>query len=309
MEKNSRIYIAGHETLAGASFLYRLEQLGYHNLVYRSKEELDLRNANDVQAFFSGDDIDYVFLAAEIEDDPSNPAEVIEGNIAIQTNVLENAYRYGVFHLINVCRKDIYPTDVQGPLKEAYLLSDYLEHVHNPYAVAKIAGIKMCQEYNEQYGTNYITVIPAMLFGEPERSAQLKSTITTYMEYVHHAKTNEIDTIKVNVTNEKTEQYVYCNDFADVCIELMKTNSQYDIVNIGNEEMVRQVDILRYLVYLLNYRGKIVITKNDKNDQYLRKKLDTTRLTKSGFKLIDSMPADIKKMYEDFLEYKDLKMR
>ena len=248
MEKNSKIYVAGHRGLVGSAIVRKLEEQGYSNLVLRTSKELDLRNPVEVNHFFESEKIDYVFLAAAkvggIVANNEYPADFIRDNLMIQTNVIDAAYRNDVEKLLFLGSTCIYPKHAPQPMKEEYLLTGELEPTNEPYAIAKIAGIKMCESYNRQYGTKYISAMPTNLYG-PNDNFDLKTShvLPALIRKFHEAKENNDPTVEIWGTGSPKREFLYSDDLADGCVFLMNHYEGNEIVNLGVGEDISIKDL------------------------------------------------------------------
>jgi len=226
MKKDSKIYVAGHRGLVGSAIVQKLKDSGYENLVFRTYEELDLERQERVESFFDQERPEYVFLAAAkvggIWSNSQFPAEFIYSNLVIQTNIIHSSYLYEAKKLLFLGSSCIYPKHAPQPMKEEYLLSGYLEPTNEPYAVAKIAGIKMCQSYNRQYGTRYISVMPTNLYG-PGDNFDLKTShvLPALIRKFHEAKMGGDKSVEVWGTGAPRREFLYVDDLADACLYLM----------------------------------------------------------------------------------------
>ena len=291
MEKGAKIYVAGHRGLAGSAIVRRLEKDGYKNLVLKTHKELDLTDQRAVDEFFSENRPDYVFLAAAkvggILANSTYPADFIYQNLVIETNVIHAAYKYGVKKLLFLGSSCIYPKLAPQPLKEEYLLSGYLEPTNQSYAIAKIAGIIMCNSYNYQYHTNFISVMPTNLYGPNDNfNLETSHVIPALIRKFVEAKEKGSDKVVVWGTGNVKREFLHCDDFADACVFLMQRLDAAEVepfVNIGSG-----VDItIRELAYLI---GKVVDFKGDivfdttKPDGTPQKLLDVSRLERLGWR-------------------------
>jgi len=306
MNKDSRIYVAGHRGLAGSAITRRLESLGYTNLITRTSSELDLRNPIAVEEFFKAEKIEYVFLAAAkvggIVANNEYPADFIRDNLLIQTNVIDSAYRNGVKKLLFLGSTCIYPKMAPQPLKEEYLLTGELEPTNEPYAIAKIAGIKMCQSYNRQYGTDYISVMPTNLYGPNDNFDLEKShVLPALIRKFHEAKVNNDPTVTVWGTGTPLREFLYVDDLADACVYLMNNYSGNDIVNIGVGQDVSIRELAETVKATVGFEGELVFDTT-KPDGTPRKLVDVTRLTSLGWKASMTLTDGIKEAYNWFLE-------
>lgn len=307
MENKSKIYVAGHNGLVGSSIVRKLEEKGYTNLVYRTSKELDLRNKNHVDSFFQEEKPDYVFLAAAkvggIVANYEFPADFIRDNLLIQTNVIDAAYRNGVKKLLFLGSTCIYPKLAPQPLKEEYLLTGELEPTNDAYAIAKIAGIKMCQSYNKQYGTKYISVMPTNLYG-PNDNFDLKTShvLPALIRKFHEAKVNNEPYVEVWGTGSPLREFLYSDDLADACVYLMNTYDGNEIVNIGVGKDLSIKELAEKISMVVGFEGEIKFDPT-KPDGTPRKLVDVTKLNSLGWEAKTSLDEGLKKVYNWFLEY------
>jgi GDP-L-fucose synthase len=306
MDKNSKIYIAGHRGLVGSAILRRLQQAGYSNLILKTRKELDLTVQKDVEDFFRSERPEHVFLAAAkvggILANSTYPAEFIYNNIIIQANVIHAAYKYGVKKLLFLGSSCIYPKFAPQPMKEEYLLTGELEPTNEPYAIAKIAGIKMCQAYNRQYGTNFISVMPTNLYG-PNDNFDLETShvLPAMIRKFHEAK---IDPSRRPVTlwgtGSPRREFLYVDDLADACVFLMENYSGSEIINIGTGEDITIRELAELVREVVEYDGE-VIWDTTKPDGTPRKLLDVSRLFGMGWRPKVSLREGIRKTYEWYI--------
>ncbi|MFJ8265532.1 GDP-L-fucose synthase family protein [Peribacillus asahii] len=308
MKKNSKIYVAGHRGLVGSAILRNLQTEGYNNLVFRTSKELDLREKNQVNVFFEEERPEYIFLAAAkvggIVANNEYPADFIRDNLLIQTNVIDAAYRYEVKKLLFLGSTCIYPKLASQPLKEEYLLSGELEPTNEPYAIAKIAGIKMCQAYNRQYGTNFISVMPTNLYG-PEDNFDLHTShvLPALIRKFHEAKEIESPYVEVWGTGTPLREFLYSEDLADACVYLIKNYSGNEMVNIGVGQDLSIKELAEKIKKVVGYNGEIKFDTT-KPDGTPRKLVDVTKLNSLGWKATTPIDEGLKKAYQWFLESK-----
>ncbi|MFS0603745.1 GDP-L-fucose synthase [Peribacillus frigoritolerans] len=306
MNKNSKIYVAGHRGLVGSAILRNLQKEGYENLVLRTSKELDLREKNQVDTFFAEERPDYIFLAAAkvggIVANNEFPADFIRDNLLIQTNVIDASYRYGATKLLFLGSTCIYPKMAPQPLKEEYLLTGELEPTNEPYAIAKIAGIKMCQSYNRQYGTKYISVMPTNLYG-PEDNFDLHTShvLPALIRKFHEAKESNLPFVEVWGTGTPLREFLYSEDLADACVYLMNNYSSDEMVNIGVGHDLSIKELAEKIKAVVEYNGEIIFDKT-KPDGTPRKLVDVTKLNSLGWKATTSMDEGLRKAYQWFLE-------
>ncbi|MDD2870851.1 MAG: GDP-L-fucose synthase [Candidatus Gracilibacteria bacterium] len=312
MEKNSKIYIAGHNGLVGSAILRNLEKNGYTNLIFKNSKELDLTDNNKVKEFFEKEKPEYVFLAAAkvggIIANNNYPADFIYQNLQIQNNVIHNSYLNGVKKLLFLGSSCIYPKYCEQPMKEEYLLTGILEPTNEPYAIAKIAGIKMCQNYNRQYGTNFIACMPTNLYG-PNDNFDLTSShvLPAMIRKFHEAKLNNSEVTLWGDGNPMRE-FLYVDDMADACIYMMNNfnptkeqNESGDIfINIGTGKDITIKELAKTVQKIVGYNGKIHWDTNRPNGTP-RKLQDVSKLNNLGWKYNVELEEGIKLSYEWFL--------
>ncbi|WP_308638433.1 GDP-L-fucose synthase family protein [Paenibacillus silvisoli] len=304
MDKDSCIYIAGHKGLVGSAILRELERRGYENLVYRSSAELDLRKFDQVQDFFANNQIDYVFLAAAkvggIVANNEFPGDFIRDNLLIQTNVIDVAYRSGVKKLMFLGSTCIYPKLAPQPLKEEYLLTGELEPTNQPYAIAKIAGINMCQSYNRQYGTKFISVMPTNMYG-PNDNFDLKTShvLPALIRKFHEAKETGAQYVEVWGTGQPRREFLHSDDLAEACIFLMENYEDSEIVNIGVGEDISIRDLAELIKSIVGYQGEISFDSS-KPDGTPRKLVDVSKINGLGWKSKVSLEDGIRSAYTAF---------
>ena len=306
MDKNAKIYIAGHRGLVGSAIVRKLQSLGYTNFLTRTSRELDLRSQAAVAEFFEQEKPDYVFLAAAkvggIMANSTYGAEFIYDNIMIQTNIIHNSYKNGVKKLLFLGSSCIYPKFAPQPMKEEYLLTGELEPTNEPYAIAKITGIKMCQAYNRQYGTNYISVMPTNLYG-PNDNFDLETShvLPAMIRKFHEAKVNNSPEVVLWGTGSPKREFLHVDDLADACIFLMNNYTDPGIVNIGTGEDLTIKELAEMIKDIVGFEGKIT-WDSSKPDGTPRKLLDVSRLNRLGWKVKIEFEEGIYSVYEWFKE-------
>lgn len=306
MKKDSRIYVAGHRGLVGSAILRKLEEQGYTNLEYKTSKELDLRDPRQVEEFFKAERIEYVFLAAAkvggIVANNQYPADFIRDNLMIQTNVIDSAYRSGVEKLLFLGSTCIYPKLAPQPLKEEYLLTGELEPTNEPYALAKIAGIKMCESYNRQYGTKYISAMPTNLYGENDNfDLHTSHVLPALIRKFHEAKENDAEFVEVWGTGTPLREFLYSDDLADACVYLMNNYEGNEIVNIGVGEDLSIKELAEKVKATVGFTGELRFDTS-KPDGTPRKLVDVTKINALGWKATTSLDEGLKKAYDWFLQ-------
>lgn len=287
MKRDSRVYVAGHRGLAGSAILRRLESSGHENLITRTRNELDLRDAGAVESFFETEEPEYVFLAAArvggILANDTYPVDFLSDNLRMELNVIEAAHRHGVEKLLFLGSSCIYPRLAPQPMKEEHLLTGELEPTNEPYAIAKIAGIKLCQAYNRQHGTDYISVMPTNLYGPGDNfDLQTSHVLPALIRKFHEAKERGDESVTVWGTGEPRREFLHVDDLADACVYLMDNYSGSEIVNIGVGEDISIRELAELVREVVGYAGGIV-HDTTKPDGAPRKLLDVSKLRGLGW--------------------------
>lgn len=288
MEKSSKIYVAGHRGMAGSAILRKLQAEGYNNLVLRTSQELDLRNQQAVAEFFAKEKPDYVFLAAAkvggILANNTYRAEFIYDNLAIQTNIIHESYKNGVKKLLFLGSSCIYPKFAPQPLKEEYLLTGPLEPTNEPYAIAKIAGIKMCQAYRSQYGCNFIAVMPTNLYGEGDNYDPYNSHVmAALIRKFYEAKIHNKPFVEIWGTGTPRREFLNAEDLGDACVFLMKHYNSEEIINVGTGEDISIKELALLIKEIVGYEGDLKFDTS-KPDGTPRKLLDVSKIHALGWK-------------------------
>lgn len=305
MEKDAKIYIAGHRGMVGSAIHRQLKSKGFNNFILRTSAELDLRDQSAVSSFFAENRPDYVFLAAAkvggILANNSYRAEFLWDNLSIQNNVIHQAYLHGTKKLMFLGSSCIYPKLAPQPLKEEYLLTGLLEPTNEPYAIAKIAGIKLCEAYRDQYDCNFISVMPTNLYGfndnyHPENSHVLPAMIRRF----HEAKINSVEEVAIWGSGTPKREFLFADDMAQACIYLMETYNEKGFLNIGTGEDISIIELAKLVARVVGYRGSI-LTDPKKPDGTPRKLMDVSKLHQLGWKHTTSLEEGVRSAYEDFL--------
>ena len=303
MEKSSKIYIAGHRGMVGSSILRALKTKGYSNFLLKTSAELDLRNQQAVADFFAHEKPDYVFLAAAkvggIVANNTYRADFIYENMMIQSNVIHHSFLNGVKKLLFLGSSCIYPKFADQPLKEEYLLTGLLEPTNEPYAIAKIAGIKMCDAYREQYGCNFISVMPTNLYG-PNDNYDLNNShvLPALLRKFITAKNEGATSVTIWGTGSPLREFLHADDLAFACLFLMETHNEAGIVNIGTGEDISIIDLAFLIKEIVGFEGEI-ITDTSKPDGTPRKLMDVSKLNGLGWKASINLEEGIKMVYEE----------
>ncbi len=308
MEKNAKIYVAGHRGMVGSAIARKLATEGYNNLIFRTSNELDLRRQDKVEQFFAAEKPDYVFLAAAkvggILANNTFSADFLYDNMIIEMNVIKNAYDNEVKKLMLLGSSCIYPRLAPQPIREDSLLTGSLEQTNEAYALAKISGLKYCEYLNHQYGTDYISVMPTNLYGpndnyHPEHSHVLPALIRRF----HEAKVNHIPEVVVWGTGKVLREFLYVDDLADACWFLMNNYSGSKTVNIGTGKELSIGELAVLVKKIVGYEGNLVYDTS-KPDGTPRKLLDVSKLTDLGWTYKTELKDGIRLTYEDFLNSK-----
>jgi len=307
MEKNSKIYIAGHTGLEGSAILRKLRELGYNRIITRTASELDLRSQPFVNKFFENEKPDYVFLAAAkvggILANSTYPAEFIYDNLNIQSNVIHASYLNKVKKLLFLGSSCVYPKYSPQPTKEEHLLTGTLEPTNEPYAIAKIAGIEMCQAYNKQYGTHNISVIPTNLYGpnddfDPETGHVIPALIRKIVD----AEIAGMPSVEIWGTGTPRREFLYVDDLADACIFLMDSYDGSEIVNVGAGQDISIKELAEKIGRIVGYKGKFIFDKT-KPDGAPKKCLDSSRLNGLGWRAKISLDEGLRKTVEWYKKF------
>ncbi len=305
MEKSSKIYVAGHRGMVGSAIYRKLHKEGFENIVTRTSKELDLRNQEEVEAFFENEKPDYVFLAAAkvggIIANNTYRADFLYENLQIQNNVIHSAYKYGVKKLMFLGSSCIYPKFAPQPLKEDSLLTGTLEPTNEPYAIAKIAGIKMCEAYRAQYNCNFISVMPTNLYGindnyHPQNSHVLPALIRRF----HEAKLNNAEFVEIWGTGSPLREFMFSDDLAVACFFLMQNYNESDFINIGTGHDISIKDLALLVKKIIGYEGELRFDTS-KPDGTPRKLMDVSKLHSLGWKHSIELAEGIELAYENYL--------
>ena len=308
LDKNTKIYLAGHRGLVGSAIMKSLKAKGYTNLVTRTHHELDLTRQKDVEDFFAQEKPEMVILAAAkvggIGANSTYPADFIYENLAIAQNVIHSAYVYGVKKLINLGSSCIYPKMAPQPLKEEYLLTGPLEVTNEAYAVAKIAAIRLCKHYNEQYGTNFLSTMPTNLYGPGDNYDLNNSHVLPAMiRKFHEAKVNNT-TVTLWGDGTPLREFLYSEDLADAIVYLLENKDYQDVgelINVGSGKEVSIKELAELVAQTVSYTGEVKWDSSKPNGTP-RKLMDSARLFGLGWKPTVDLTKGIKKAYEDFLQ-------
>ncbi len=318
MKTNSKIYIAGHKGLVGSAIVKNLKSKAYTNLIYRTHKELDLTNQEAVSRFFKEEQPEYVILAAAkvggIVANNTYRADFIYENLQIQNNVIHNAYKYGVKKLMFLGSTCIYPKNSPQPMKEEYLLTSELEYTNEPYAIAKIAGIKMCESYNLQYGTNFISVMPTNLYGINDNfDLETSHVLPALLRKMHEAKMNNEPKVEIWGSGRPRREFLYSEDMADACLFLLESRNFKDTyekntteirnthINIGTGIDISIKELAQTIKNIVGYKGELYFNET-KPDGTMVKLTDPSKLHELGWKHTVELEEGIARVYKWYLE-------
>ncbi|MEP6662967.1 MAG: GDP-L-fucose synthase, partial [Verrucomicrobiota bacterium] len=305
MPKTAKIYVAGHAGMVGSAIDRELERQGFTNLVRRSRAQLDLIDQAAVVEFFEKEKPEYVFVAAAkvggIMANSQQPANFIYGNLQVQNNLIHSAYLHGVKKLLFLGSSCIYPKNAPQPLKEEYLLTAPLEPTNEWYAIAKIAGIKMCQAYRRQYGCDFISAMPTNLYGLNDNyDLQTSHVLPALIRKFHEAKISDAKSVACWGSGNPLREFLYADDLANACIFLMENYSGEQFINVGSEKEISIRELAELVAKIVEYEGKIVWDAS-KPDGTPRKLMDSSRLLAMGWKPQVGFAEGIRLAYENFL--------
>jgi GDP-L-fucose synthase len=287
MEKDSKIYVAGHKGMVGSAIVRKLASEGHENLVLRTSAELDLKNQLAVEEFFKQEKPEYVFLAAAkvggILANNTYRAEFLYDNLMIESNVIHQSYVHGVKKLLFLGSSCIYPKHAPQPLREEYLLSGYLEETNEPYAIAKIAGLKLCENYRRQYGCDFISAMPTNLYG-PNDNYDLNTShvIPALIRKFHNAVENNEPTVTVWGSGTPLREFMHVDDLAEACLFLMRHYSSYEFVNVGTGKELSIKELAESVKAIVGFKGEIIFDRS-KPDGTPRKLMDVSRINSLGW--------------------------
>ncbi|MFT7613417.1 MAG: GDP-L-fucose synthase [Parvicellaceae bacterium] len=306
MNKGDKIYVAGHRGMVGSALVRKLEEEGFSNIVFRKSSELDLRNQVEVTEFFETQKPDYVFLAAAkvggIVANNTYRAEFIYENLMIQNNIIHSAYLNDVKKLLFLGSSCIYPKLAPQPLKEDYLLTDTLEPTNEPYAIAKIAGIKMCEAYRDQYNCDFISAMPTNLYGPNDNYDRKNShVLPALIRKFHEAKDNQQNEVEIWGTGSPKREFLHVDDLAEACFYLMQNYSSKEFVNIGSGEDLSIKDLALLIKSVIGFEGELTFDTS-KPDGTPRKLMDVNRINDLGWKYSIDLETGIRKVYNSLIE-------
>ncbi|WPU95821.1 GDP-L-fucose synthase [Mucilaginibacter sabulilitoris] len=306
MDKNSKIYIAGHNGMVGSAITAKLRENGFDNLLLRSSKELDLRNQQAVADFFEQEKPDYVFLAAAkvggIVANNTYRADFLYDNLIMECNIIHSAYVTDVKKLMFLGSSCIYPKLAPQPLKEEYLLTGPLEYTNEPYAIAKIAGIKLCENYREQYGCNFISVMPTNLYGTGDNYHSTNShVLPALIRRFHEAKLNGEKTVTIWGTGNPKREFLYADDLAEACLFLMESYNEKELINVGTGEDLSIAELANLVKNVVGFEGELFFDTS-KPDGTPRKLMDVSKLHNLGWKHHTALTEGILLAYHDFID-------
>ncbi len=306
MDKSDKVYVAGHRGMVGSAIIRRLQTEGFTNIITRVSTELDLRDQAAVNAFFQQEQPRYVFLAAAkvggILANNTYRAEFLYDNLMIESNVIHASYVNSVTKLLFLGSSCIYPKLAPQPLKEDYLLTGLLEHTNEPYAIAKITGIKLCDAYRAQYGCNYISVMPTNLYGPNDNyDLQTSHVLPALIRKFHEAKLNGQPSVTIWGTGKPRREFLHSDDLADACFFLMQHYNEPGFVNIGTGEDIEIRELATLIKNIVGYNGTIEHDLS-KPDGTPRKLMDVSKLTKLGWKYSIDLETGLRSVYQDYVK-------
>ena len=304
--KEDKIFVAGHRGMVGSALVRLLQAKGYHNLLVKTREELDLTNQKEVHKFLVEEKPDYIFLAAArvggIHANNTFRADFIYENLIIECNIVHAAWKAGVNRMLFLGSSCIYPRDCPQPIREESLLSGPLEQTNEPYAIAKIAGIKLCESYNRQYGTSYVSVMPTNLYGPNDNYDLLEShVLPALLRKAHEAKLRGKKSLTVWGTGTPKREFLYVDDMAEACIFLMESEVQEGLFNVGSGCDVTIRELAETVMDVVGFNGTLSFDTS-RPDGTPRKLLDVSRMKELGWESHTSLHEGITKAYEDFLQ-------
>ena len=287
MNKNSKIYVAGHRGLVGSALVRLLQNKGYTNLVCRTSSELDLKDTQRVEKFFEQEPIEYVFVAAAkvggIKANSEYMADFLYENTMIQNNLIHSSYKFGVKKLLFLGSSCIYPKNSPQPVKEEYLLDGKLEATNEGYAIAKIAGMKLCEYYKKQYGCDFISLMPSNLYGEGDHfNTDQSHVVSALITKIYDAKINGDKSVTIWGTGTPRREFLYVDDLAEACLFAMQNYSQSEFLNVGTGKDISILELAKMIAELVGYKGEIV-TDTTKPDGTMLKRTDVQKINRLGW--------------------------
>ena len=304
--KNSKIYVAGHNGMVGSAIVRKLKSTGYNNLALKSSKELDLRNPEDVTSFFNKERPEFVFLAAAkvggILANSNYKADFIYDNLTIQNNVIKCAHLFNVEKLLFLGSSCIYPKNAPQPIKEEYLLTGLLETTNEPYAIAKIAGLKMCQYFREQYGCNFISVMPTNLYGTNDNfDLKTSHVLPALLRKFHQAKFNKENKVEIWGSGNPKREFLHVDDLADACVFLMNSYNKSETINVGTGEDISIKDLALLIKKITGFKGDLDWDSSMPDGTH-RKLLDVSKIHNLQWKAKISLTDGIKLTYDWYIK-------
>ena len=304
--KNSKIYVAGHNGMVGSAIVRKLKSLGYENLVLKSSKELDLRNSGDVTSFFNKERPEFIFLAAAkvggILANSNYKADFIFDNLTIQNNVIKNAHLFKVEKLLFLGSSCIYPKNSPQPIKEEYLLTGLLEKTNEPYAIAKIAGLKMCQYFREQYGCNFISIMPTNLYGKNDNfDLKTSHVLPALLRKFHDAKLNKENKVEIWGSGNPKREFLHVDDLADACVFLMNNYNKSETINVGTGVDISIKDLALLIKKITGFKGDLEWNSSMPDGTY-RKLLDVSKINNLQWKAKINLTDGIKLTYDWYIK-------
>jgi GDP-L-fucose synthase len=303
MDKKSKIYVAGHRGMVGSAIVRKLEEKGFENFVFRTSTELDLRNQEAVDQFFKEHKPDYVFLAAArvggIVANNTYRAEFLYDNLMIESNIIHSSYKHSVTKLLFLGSSCIYPKFAEQPIKEEYLLTGLLEHTNEPYAIAKIAGLKLCDAYRSQYGCNFISAMPTNLYG-PNDNYDLNNShvLPALLRKMIVAKRNGDVKVEIWGSGKPMREFLHVDDLAEACLFLMNHYNEPGLINVGMGTDVTIVELAHIIKEVTGYDGELVFN-TEKPDGTPRKLMDSSKIHALGWRAKIDLKSGIEKVYKE----------
>ena len=304
MEKNSKIYVCGHRGMAGSAIVKKLIENGYTNIITRTHNELDLCRQKDVEEFFDKEKPEYVFLSAAavggIKKNIDYPADMLSINLMIQSNVIESSFKNNVKRLLFLGSSCIYPRLCEQPMKEEYFLTGPFEPTNEGYAIAKVAGMKLCEYYNRQYGTDYCSIMPCNLYGYNDHYNENAHVIASLIRRFHEAKINNLPEVIIWGTGNQRREFMFVDDMADVALYIINNYHDNQFINVGTGYDITIKNLAYLIAKKVGYNGKIIMDST-KPDGMPQKLLDISRLKKMGWEHKVDLEKGIELTYQDFL--------
>jgi GDP-L-fucose synthase len=303
MEKETSIYVAGHTGLIGSAIVMELISQGYKNIITRTHKELELTDRQGVESFFAKEKPEYVFLAAAkvggIYANNAYPAEFIYQNLMMQTNIIDLSLKYKVKKLLFLASSCIYPKVCNQPMKGEYLLTGALEPTNEAFAMAKLAGIKMCQAYNRQYKTNFISVIPSNVYGINDHVGENAHVVSSLIKNFHEAKVKNLESVTIWGSGKPKREFIYADDIANACLFLMENYDSSEVINAGSGVETSIKDLAELLRQIIGFNGK-TLYDTSKPDGNLRRFLDSSKIKAMGWKPRVSLNTGLKLVCQTF---------